>query len=403
MREHAPDYKYKMLDKMKVNDNAVAEFLTLGFVLGDNTFREGEKAERIVDVPEFETNRNSSVSDVEESFKASIENAVRGKENVAIHLSGGKDTRLIVTLAHSLGIDFTAVTYGEKGSVDIEIAKKVAKKMRLQHRISVISPNDFSVDNIYEVVKATEGLVPFTSFVGGYQSNKKLFPEFDVVLAGSLMSEIMDTWDFKRYPKDPLEAMKKRWGYLPIVKAEYLSYIDDKLKDMYDGKSLEEILCETTIKNLFLRSLGFYIARGINICPVVLDTAVLSNVYSLPHSKRRNCYLAKKIIKRVKPELLYLPYSYSGYMIPLAFPYIIHQGLRVMHTRGKKRFFGPTNVADHLRYSLRDFIESKIDTLNIDLVSHDMANKLLQEHLAGDYNTSAIGRLVTLKIWMEKQ
>ena len=211
---------------MNVNDNAVAEFLTLGFVLGDNTFREGEKAERIVDVPEFETNRNSSVADVEESLKVSIENAVRGKENVAIHLSGGKDTRLIVTLAHSLGLDFTAVTSGEKGCVDIEIAKKVAKKVQVPHRIS----------------------------------------------------EIMDTWDFKKYPKDPLEAMKKRWGYLPIVKAEYQRYIDDKLKDMYGGKSLEDILGDTTIKNLFLRSLGFYIARGINICPVVLDKEVLSNI-----------------------------------------------------------------------------------------------------------------------------
>ena len=387
---------------MKVNDNAVAEFLSLGFVLGDDTFREGEKAERIVDVLEFETNRKSSVSDVEESLKVSLEYAVRDKKNVAIHLSGGKDTRLIVTLAHALGLDFTAVTYGEKGSVDIEIAKKVAKKMQVRHKIYEITPNDFSVNNIYEVAKGTDGLVPFTSLVGGYQSDKKTFPGFDVVLAGALMSEIMDTWDFKKYPQDPLEAMKKRWGYLPILKAEYMSYIDDKLKDMYDGKSLEEILCETTIKNLFLRSLGFYIAREINICPVVLDTAVLSNVYSLPLSKRRNCYLAKKIIKRVKPELLYLPYSYSGYMIPLAFPYIIHQGLRVIHTRGKKVFFGPANIADHLRYTLRDFIESKINTLDIDLVRPDMANNLLQEHLAGDYNTSAIGRLVTLKIWMEE-
>ena len=118
--------------------------------------------------------------------------------------------------------------------------------------------------------------------------------------------------------------------------------------------------------------------------------------------KRRNCYLAKKIIKRIKLRLLYLPYAYSGYIIPLAFPYIIHQGLRVMHTRGKKRFFGPANITYLLGYTLRDFIESKIDTLNMDLVSHDMANKLLQEHLAGDYNTSAIGRLVTLKIWMDE-
>lgn len=182
---------------MKINYDAVAEFLTLGFVLGDDTFREGEKAERIVDVPEFETNRNSSIADVEESLKVSIENAVRGKENVAIQLSWGKDTRLIVTLAHSLGIDFTAVTHGEKGSVDIEIAKKVANEMQVQHKVYEITPNDFSVDNIYEVVKGTDGLVSFTSFAGGYQSDKKTFSGFDVVLAGSLMSEIMDTWDLK--------------------------------------------------------------------------------------------------------------------------------------------------------------------------------------------------------------
>jgi len=200
-----------MLDMMIVNDNAVAEFLTLGFVLGDDTFREGEKAERKVDVPEFETNRNSSVSDVEESLKVSIENAVRGKENVAIHLSGGKDTRLIVTLAHALGLDFTAVTYGEKGSVDIEIAKKVANEMQVQHKIYEITPNDFSVGYIYEVVKGTDGLVPFTSLVGGYQSDEETFPGFDVVLAGVLMSEIMDTWDLKIWMEEFVDAVRYEW------------------------------------------------------------------------------------------------------------------------------------------------------------------------------------------------
>jgi hypothetical protein len=74
----------------------------------------------------------------------------------------------------------------------------------------------------------------------------------------------------------------------------------------------------------------------VNLVPIVLDKDVLSNVYSLPLSKRRNCYLAKKIIGRNKPELLNLPYSYSGYMIPLAVSYIIHQAFRLIHTGGKK-------------------------------------------------------------------
>lgn len=230
-----------MRNEGRLNYDAMTEFLMLGFVLGDDTFRKGEKVKRTIDVPEFETNRKSCVVDVEESLKDSIENVVKGKKNVAIHLSGGKDTRLIITLAHSLGIDFTAVTYGEKGSVDIKIAKKVAKELQVQHRIYEITPDTFSIENIYEVVKATDGLVSFTSLVGGYQLNKRLFPEFDVILAGSMMPEIMDTWDFKNYPENPLEAMKKRWGYLSIVKEDCRNYIDEKLSDIYDGKSLEEI------------------------------------------------------------------------------------------------------------------------------------------------------------------
>jgi hypothetical protein len=38
----------------------------------------------------------------------------------------------------------------------------------------------------------------------------------------------------------------------------------------------------------------------------------------------------------------------------------------------------------------------------MDLINHDLANKLLQEHFSGSYNTSAVSRLVTLKIWLEK-
>lgn len=386
---------------MKINYDAVAEFLLLGFVLGDNTFREGEKAERIVDVPEFETNRNSSISDVEESLKVSIENAVRGKENVAIQLSGGKDTRLIVTLAHSLGIDFTAITYGERESVDIEIARKVAKKLGIKHSVYSITPDIFTPENIYDFVEMTNGLILLTGFYR-FQLNKKAAQKYDVILAGSMMSEIMDTWDFKKYPTDPLEGMKKRWGYWPIVKDEYVRLVDKKLRDKYDGDSLENILIDTNIRNGFLRSLGAIINNNVNLVPIVLDKDVLSNVYSLPLSKRRNCYLAKKIIKRNKPELLNLPYSYSGYMIPLAVPYIIHQALRLIHTGGKKKFFGPCDIGYHLGHTLRDFVESKINTLDMDLINHDLANKLLQEHFSGSYNTSAVSRLVTLKIWLEK-
>jgi hypothetical protein len=41
--------------------------------------------------------------------------------------------------------------------------------------------------------------------------------------------------------------MKKRWGYWPIVKDEYVRLVDKKLRDKYDGDSLENILIDTNI------------------------------------------------------------------------------------------------------------------------------------------------------------
>ena len=48
---------------MKINYDAIAEFLTLGFVLRDHTFRLGEKAENIIEIPSFEIKRISTFTD----------------------------------------------------------------------------------------------------------------------------------------------------------------------------------------------------------------------------------------------------------------------------------------------------------------------------------------------------
>ena len=385
---------------MEINYDAVAELLTLGFVWGDNTI-EGKKVNRTLVVPEFETYKGATVLDVEEALKNSIERVVKGKDQIGVHLSGGKDTRLIAALARSLGIEITGITFSDPGDVDEIIARKVAKCLGIPHKICTVTTDNYSPEVMSEIVQDTDGLISFQSLLFEHIFNKKLANDFDVVLSWRLMSEIMDTWDFKKYPKNPLEAMKKRLGYLPIIKEEYVDTIEKKLNDLYKEKSLEEIMLDTIVKNVYLRHIEAT-RKYVNIFPVVIDREVLSSIYSLPLEKRRNCYLAKKIIKRNNPKLLCIPYSYSGYMIPLAFPYIIHQGLRLIHTRGKKKFFGQSDVAYHIRYTLKNFVESKINALNIDLINRDMVNKLLKEHLSGkQYHTDAICRLVTLRIWLE--
>jgi hypothetical protein len=62
------------------------------------------------------------------------------------------------------------------------------------------------------------------------------------------MTEIMDSWDFKTYPKDPLNVMKKRWRYSQIIKNDFRDKVDEKLEQKYssfmniDSKEFSDIL-----------------------------------------------------------------------------------------------------------------------------------------------------------------
>jgi hypothetical protein len=197
--------------------------------------------------------------------------------------------------------------------------------------------------------------------------------------------------------------MKKRWNYSDIVNDKHRHKVDERLVNMYDNASLEEIMFDTSIKNVFLRAADTYIKHGINVYPVVFYKEALSNIYSLPISKRRNGYLSKKILKKISPELLNLPYAYSGYMIPLTMPYIVHQVARKIHTGGKNKFFGPCDIGYYLRFALKDFIESKINTLELDMINKSLVNDHMNEHFSGiKDHTSCLGRLATLKIWLEE-
>ena len=57
---------------MNFNEDAITEFLTMQYVLGDHTFREGEKSKRPVDVPKYKLHDNAKTSDVEDALKKSI-------------------------------------------------------------------------------------------------------------------------------------------------------------------------------------------------------------------------------------------------------------------------------------------------------------------------------------------
>lgn len=97
-------------------------------------------------------------------------------EPVRLTLTGGRDSRLIAAMLHAADIPFTAATYGTDRDPDVVIARKVAKRLGIDHQVisqaregSVTVPHP--LDRARNVVRVCEGMtsayenvVPYAPF-----------------------------------------------------------------------------------------------------------------------------------------------------------------------------------------------------------------------------------------------
>jgi len=213
---------------MDLNEDALAEFLLLNFVLGDHTFRKGEKVKRLLDIPKFEVYEDATVSDVENALRESIQRITNGKEKIGIFLSGGKDSRLLLALTNSLKINVTAVTISDgTGGVEDIVGSKVAKTLKIPHKLLRV-PNAFSPDIISEIVDLTYGLISFSGILPTYLLKNELRDNFDIILSGNLMTEIMDMCERRWYESnEPIKVTRRKFFRGILLKKEYANMVEN--------------------------------------------------------------------------------------------------------------------------------------------------------------------------------
>lgn len=133
----------------ELRDEAVADFLTIGFPLGDQSLynnidrltggsvlrisREG--ISRSVYWDHRVGNELFEVEPLLDAFRFCVDRSLRGKEERAVTLSGGWDTRVTAAVAASLGLPFVGVTFGVQQSADVELAAAVARTLHVPHII----------------------------------------------------------------------------------------------------------------------------------------------------------------------------------------------------------------------------------------------------------------------------
>lgn len=181
----APELKAVLRDpaiKAALDPRAVADYLTFGFLLGDKTLTEqvqllpaastltynwadgGCRLERYWNVEEmfqgWEGDQTEYVAALRQAFNAAVQRALAGDHKVGMSLSGGLDSRAILSAIDCGHLPISTYTLGIKGCADEVIARKLARRSGTQHRFCELDGRYLGefIDNLQKMVALTDGM-----------------------------------------------------------------------------------------------------------------------------------------------------------------------------------------------------------------------------------------------------
>lgn len=118
----------------------------------------------------------TGIKDLAAALLAALEPLRATTDPVRLTLTGGRDSRLIAAMLHAAEIPFTAATYGTERDPDVIIARKVARRLGVEHQV-VSQAREGAVtvahplDRARDVLRVCEGMtsvyenvVPYAPF-----------------------------------------------------------------------------------------------------------------------------------------------------------------------------------------------------------------------------------------------
>jgi hypothetical protein len=194
------------------------------------------------------SNRKQCVSDIGELLKSSVKECIPNDKNIAIPISGGLDSRLIITAAaDQIEIDrIKAFTTGQLKTQDLNIAKKLTNYLGINHTLDILPPDSDPSLNKIDWTKeynsrlnensGTIDATPFASDVNIYKNT--IFKDTD--------------FSFSGYMGDPLFGSHLTKDMLTFRKNEYDTFenIHDTQKIHFFGNVLRKHLSSFVPENI---------------------------------------------------------------------------------------------------------------------------------------------------------
>lgn len=448
--------------KREINNEAVANFFAFGQLLGDQTFFKGVKvlppASILICEPgklsmeqywNCEYAENHTISEVDlvdqlvRAFRKAVSKRISADNRYGVPLSGGLDSRSIVGAidASRRGI-VAAYTYGPPGNNEEKVAKVVAERAGINHKVIHFVNPELFVSYAKDVVYLTDGMDYITVSYIPYVYDK-IRRYMDVVLISPMGSyvfggDFLDSQTLKAKSEGELLAIlyKKmtQRGMGGIMAKLFAKEYYGKIRDM-PMDSLKKCLKKTSAKHPGNRTDQFLVqnvVRRFNILGHVLrrnyvedtlpfyDNDFFDIVLKTPPELRMNHRIYMRFLRMLSPELVTIRYQRT--MLPACAPLVLWKLAVLLQTgevlvkrmiwrlsRGKiylpskRSYLDPDELfrinEKWKRYVKRILIDE--NRLSKAYFNEDYLRTIIQEHESGKADHSqTIGYVVTFELFL---
>jgi asparagine synthase (glutamine-hydrolysing) len=334
----------------ELDEEAVAEFFTIGENWGEKTFFKGINVIRPATIltfdlnglsketywrlryePDYEKSEEGFIDDLIRTLRKAVAIRMSDKHRYGVSLSGGLDSRTVISaMTPDQKKNLTACTFGQDNCDEIKCARKAAKKAKVkEHIILDVKPEDV-VRNAEKDVRMTDGrLLLALSFV--HPTYDRFKDRVDVMLDGYALDLTLGGFHLTkdkmecRSKKELREILRSKWSNTSSELADLLNpEFYQRVKDSWPAtfeKEFEDTVSEHPGNIAHEFSMNTHVAwmhigdvpprTYLEISHPTSDPEFVDVWRRVPPELRINHYLYRKFLMKLSPELARVPYQHS--------------------------------------------------------------------------------------------
>ena len=333
------------VSKVDINKNAIIEFMHFGYVLGDKTIfkkiktfepgseyilNKGLSLQKKQYHMLLNNNHNKSIADFIYNFNSHMENGLRLEEKISLPLTGGLDSRTILSGALPSKNKLHCFTHGLKKSDDVRIARNICRSFKIDYAHYDLDTDDNEF--ITRIPLIANGL---TDFFDG-MLNTFLFAHMTLSIpAESKYCQMMlpgvggELYRYYFLPKhwqkitsiDELTVSVRIKLELPSNKTIYTEFRQNQINDILDeGIYLEfkkykkddftQLVQKFYLKNRIGNFASYaikYFSTHFKIFAPFLSKKLIQSIPMISDDKMHGGEILKSIIKHNCPQLAFIP------------------------------------------------------------------------------------------------